>query len=246
MLYTSLTNKALRLAYAAHQGQMDQSGQPYIFHPYHLAEQMTDEVSTCVALLHDVAEDTAITLEELEQEFPPEVTDALRLLTHQPGTDYFDYVRAIRQNPVAVQVKLADLAHNSDMSRFAGCKGVMEKQLAHWQRKYSRARANLMDWPFCVAMSTPYSCTLCPDSLGMAHMKFLDWLTDDSGTATAFGMKVLCDLGHGFDDRTKEITLLPGQEFSFVHSCTDASGGGCAQTGDSLEVTGCLVPAEQL
>lgn len=74
---------------------------------------MTDEVSVCVALLHDVAEDTSVTIEELELEFPKEVTEALRLLTHDAGTDYFDYVRAIKQNPVAVKVKLADLAHNS-------------------------------------------------------------------------------------------------------------------------------------
>ena len=104
MIYTTLTNKALRLAYAAHQGQTDKSGQPYVFHPYHLAEQMTDEISVCVALLHDVVEDTAVTFEDLEQEFPKEVTDAVRLLTHQKGTDYFDYVRAIRENPVAVSL----------------------------------------------------------------------------------------------------------------------------------------------
>ena len=73
MIYTPLTNKAQRIAYDAHQGQTDKSGQPYIFHPYHLAEQMTDEVSVCVALLHDVVEDTAVTFEELEREFPPEV-----------------------------------------------------------------------------------------------------------------------------------------------------------------------------
>ena len=58
MIYTALTNKALRLAYAAHHGQTDKCGQPYIFHPYHLAEQMPDEISACVALLHDVVEDT--------------------------------------------------------------------------------------------------------------------------------------------------------------------------------------------
>ena len=81
MIYTALTNKALRLAYAAHHGQTDKSGQPYIFHPYHLAEQMTDEVGVCAALLHDVVEDTAVTLEELEREFPKEVIDVLRLLT---------------------------------------------------------------------------------------------------------------------------------------------------------------------
>ena len=120
MIYTTLTNKALRLAYAAHHGQTDKSGQPYIFHPYHLAKQMTDEVSVCVALLHDVVEDTDLTFADLEREFPPEVTGALRLLTHEKGTDYFDYVRALRGNPVAVKVKLADLAHNSDEARFAG------------------------------------------------------------------------------------------------------------------------------
>lgn len=145
MIYTALTNKALRLAYAAHHGQTDKSGQPYIFHPYHLAEQMTDEVSACVALLHDVAEDTDLTIEELEREFPREVTEALRLLTHQAGTDYFDYVRAIKTNPVAVKVKLADLAHNSDESRFAGCGDIPAEQLARRRAKYAKARAILED-----------------------------------------------------------------------------------------------------
>lgn len=145
MIYTPLTNKALRLAYAAHHGQTDKSGQPYIFHPYHLAEQMTDEISTCAALLHDVVEDTAVTIEELEQEFPKEVTGVLRLLTHEKGTDYFDYVRAIKGNPVAVKVKLADLAHNSDETRFAGCDGMPAEQLVKWREKYARARRILED-----------------------------------------------------------------------------------------------------
>ena len=143
MIYTALTNKALRLAYTAHHGQTDKSGQPYIFHPYHLAEQMTDEVSACVALLHDVAEDTNLTLEDLEREFPQEVTDALRLLNHEKGTDYFDYVRAIKQNPVAMKVKLADLAHNSDETRFAGCGDIPAEQLARWREKYAKAKAIL-------------------------------------------------------------------------------------------------------
>ena len=143
MIYTALTNKALRLAYAAHHGQTDKSGQPYIFHPYHLAEQMDDEISACVALLHDVAEDTNLTLEDLEREFPQEVTDALSLLTHEKETDYFVYVRAIKQNPVAVKVKLADLAHNSDETRFAGCGDIPTEQLARWREKYTKARAIL-------------------------------------------------------------------------------------------------------
>ena len=143
MIYTTLTNQALRLAYAAHHGQTDKSGQPYIFHPYHLAEQMTDEVSVCVALLHDVVEDTDLTFADLEREFPKEVMDALRLLTHEKGKDYLDYVRAIKKNPVAVKVKLADLAHNSDETRFAGCEDGSAKQLAKRREKYAKARAIL-------------------------------------------------------------------------------------------------------
>ena len=64
MIYTPLTNKAMRLAYDAHHGQADKSGLPYIFHPYHLAEQMTDEITVCAALLHDVVEDTSVNIEE--------------------------------------------------------------------------------------------------------------------------------------------------------------------------------------
>ena len=143
MIYTALTNKAMRIAYNAHHGQVDKSGQPYVFHPYHLAEQMEDEITVCVALLHDVMEDTDVTYEELAKEFPKEVTDALLLLTHREGTDYFDYVRAIKQNPYAKAVKLADIAHNSDQSRMAGCEDVSEGQLRYWQEKYSKAKAIL-------------------------------------------------------------------------------------------------------
>ncbi len=144
MIYTTLTNKAMRIAYAAHHGQTDKSGQPYIFHPYHLAEQMTDEISVCAAMLHDVAEDTDITLDQLAQEFPEEVIQALRLLTHDPDTDYFDYIRAIKENPTAKAVKLADLAHNSDMTRLIGT-DVPADQAARRQKKYARARAILED-----------------------------------------------------------------------------------------------------
>ena len=118
MLYTPLTKKAIRIAFDAHKDQTDKTGLPYIHHPFHLAEQMTDECSTCVALLHDVVEDTDITFEQLEAEgFPPEVMDALRLMTHDDAVPYMDYVAALKPNPIAREVKLADLAHNSDMTR---------------------------------------------------------------------------------------------------------------------------------
>lgn len=113
---------------------------PYVFHPFHLAEQMPDEVTTCVALLHDVVEHTDVTFEDLEGEFPEEVIDALRLLTHGEGDDYFLYVRNLKENPVARTVKLADLAHNSDLSRYDGCLGITEDMKRAWIERYSEAR----------------------------------------------------------------------------------------------------------
>ena len=66
MIYTPLTNRAMQIAYEAHHGQVDKCGMPYIFHPFHLAEQMEDEVTTVVALLHDVMEDTDYTADKDE------------------------------------------------------------------------------------------------------------------------------------------------------------------------------------
>ena len=118
MIYTAITKKAMKLAYEAHQGQTDKNGMPYIFHPVHLAEQMTDENTTVCALLHDVVEDTPYTLPDLRaMGFHPEVIDALTLLTHDKSDPYMDYVRKIKMNRIASAVKLADLRHNSDLSR---------------------------------------------------------------------------------------------------------------------------------
>ena len=144
MIYTPLTNKAMQIAYRAHHGQVDKSGIPYIFHPIHLAEQMDDEISCCVALLHDTVEDTDVTLEDLKKIFPPEVTDAVALMTHHDDTDYFDYVRGIKANPVARKVKLADLAHNSDQSRCVGS-DLSEEKKEYFRVKYSKAEAILLE-----------------------------------------------------------------------------------------------------
>lgn len=142
MLYTPLTCKAMRIAYEAHHGQVDKGGLPYIFHPYHLAEQMDDEVSCCAALLHDVVEDTDITLEALAKEFPQEVMEVLSLLTHQEDVPYYDYVQAVKANPIAVKIKLADIAHNSDQTR---CPNLTPEQLAYFRDKYTRAVAILTE-----------------------------------------------------------------------------------------------------
>ncbi len=144
MIYTKMTIKAMKLAYAAHHGQVDYNNIPYIFHPYHLAEQMKDEITCTVALLHDVVEDTDVTMEELEKEFPMEVIEALKLMTHSPETDYFDYVKKIKTNPIAKIVKLADLEHNSDKARNVGL-DIPKEKLDFWDYKYAKAKAILME-----------------------------------------------------------------------------------------------------
>jgi (p)ppGpp synthase/HD superfamily hydrolase len=79
---------------------------------------MENEETVCVALLHDVAEDTDMTLDQLEAEgFPERVMTALRLMTHDETVPYLDYVKALKENPIAAAVKLADLRHNSDLTR---------------------------------------------------------------------------------------------------------------------------------
>ncbi len=118
MIYTEKTKKALKLCFEAHKDQVDKSGLPYVFHPFHLAEQMPDEDTTVAALLHDVAEDTAYTLDELRgMGFGDAVMDALALLTHDDSVPYLTYVERLRDDPIARQVKLADLRHNSDITR---------------------------------------------------------------------------------------------------------------------------------
>ena len=118
MFETELTLRALEIATQAHAGQTDKAGQPYIDHPIHVAEAMETEDETVVALLHDVVEDSSWTLDDLAKEgFTGEQVEAVAALTHGPGVTYFEYIRSIKQVPLATAVKIADLRHNSDPSR---------------------------------------------------------------------------------------------------------------------------------
>ena len=136
MIYTPLTKKALKLCFEAHKNQVDKTGLPYVFHPFHLAEQMKDEYSTVCALLHDVVEDTEYTFEDLiSMGFPNEVIEALKLLTHADDVPYMDYVKALSVNPIAKAVKIADLTHNSDTSRL----DVVDEWALKREEKYKKA-----------------------------------------------------------------------------------------------------------
>ena len=141
MIYTELTKKAMKLAFAAHKDQLDKSGIPYVFHPIHLAEQMESEETAIVALLHDVVEDTEYTLQDIAaMGFPQEVLDALALMTHDKAVLYMDYVAQLKENPIARTVKLADLRHNSDLTRLDA---VDEKAHARIE-KYRKAMTELL------------------------------------------------------------------------------------------------------
>lgn len=136
MLYTELTKKAMKIAFEVHKDQVDKNGIPYIYHPIHLAEQMKTEYEICVALLHDTVEDSDITFEDLiEAGFPDEVITALRRMTHDESVAYMEYVENIRNNPIAKAVKLADLRHNSDLTRLDH---VTEKDFVR-NKKYTQA-----------------------------------------------------------------------------------------------------------
>lgn len=133
MVYTDLTKKAMQIAFNAHKEQLDKGGMPYIYHPIHLAEQMDDEHTTCVALLHDVVEDTNMTFKKLSEfGFPIEVIEALKLLTHDDNVPYLDYIMEIKKNVIAKNVKLADLAHNSDLSRLSIVDDKARKRVAKY------------------------------------------------------------------------------------------------------------------
>ncbi len=142
MIYTSLTKMALRLCFEAHKDKVDKGGIPYVFHPFHVAESMTDEITAAVALLHDVVEDTDYTLENLiDMGFPPAVTDALALMTHDKSVPYLEYVAALKNDPVARCVKLADLRHNSDASRL----DTVDDEALERLEKYKKAISLLED-----------------------------------------------------------------------------------------------------
>lgn len=142
MVYTDLTRKAMLIAYKAHAGDLDHSGVPYILHPVHLAEQMTTEDTCVVALLHDVMEDTFVTEETLRKAgfTEPQLT-ALKLMTHRDGVPYMEYVEALKDDPIARTVKLADLDHNMDRTRLTEFTEADERRY----QKYQKAKALLLE-----------------------------------------------------------------------------------------------------
>lgn len=112
--------RAIAIAASAHEGQVDKAGAPYILHPLRMMLAVTTPEARMAAVLHDVVEDTSVTLEQLRAEgFPEAVLVAVAALTKREGEDYEAFIRRVAPIPIAREVKLADLRDNADLSRIA-------------------------------------------------------------------------------------------------------------------------------
>ncbi|HEY5564897.1 MAG TPA: HD domain-containing protein [Rhodothermia bacterium] len=134
----STLRRAIEIAMEAHRGQVDKHGAPYILHPLCVMAAVSSPEAQIVAALHDVVEDHEDwTVDRLAREgFDQSIVEAVAALTRDPDDEYFDYVRRLSSNPLAREVKLADLQDNLDRSRLPG--DPTENDLARF-RRYEQA-----------------------------------------------------------------------------------------------------------
>ena len=113
-------DEAIQLARRAHEGQLDKSGRPYIAHPLRVMGRLRDEHERMTAVLHDVVEDTSVTLDDLTTAgCPPEVVAAVAAMSKHPGEDQTTYLARVAANPIARAVKRADIADNMSPERLS-------------------------------------------------------------------------------------------------------------------------------
>ena len=133
--------RAIAIAATAHAGQVDKGGAPYILHPLKVMLRMNSLEERIVAVLHDVVEDCAISLDDLRKEgFSEEVLSAIESVTKVPGESYEDFVERAAQNPIGRVVKLADLEENSDLSRIASPSWEDLERVEKYRRAIGRLR----------------------------------------------------------------------------------------------------------
>lgn len=128
--------KALEIATKAHSGQFDKVGKEYINHPIAVSNLCFTKEAKIVGLLHDVVEDTDITLEDLSKDFSSDIIEAIRLVTKTENYVIEDYYQNIKNNAIAREVKLADLTHNMDLSRYDGLE--ITKEVRERTKKYQK------------------------------------------------------------------------------------------------------------
>lgn len=131
--------KAISIASIAHEKQLDKGGEPYILHPLRVMMTMTSDEGRIVAMLHDVLEDTELTLDDLRaQGLSGKILDCLDLLTHKDNDSYEAYIGRIMEDPLATQVKIADLKDNMDWTRLKELTDTDFERLEKYLRAYQK------------------------------------------------------------------------------------------------------------
>jgi len=136
-------DEAIQVARRAHEGQLDKSGRPYIGHPLRVMGSLRDEHERMAAVLHDVVEDTTVTLADLKAAgCPEEVLAAVAAISKQPDEDQATYLARVAANPIARAVKRADIADNMSPDRLSRLDPATRERL---QAKYESALRQLGD-----------------------------------------------------------------------------------------------------
>jgi (p)ppGpp synthase/HD superfamily hydrolase len=128
---------AILLAAQSHLGQQDKAGAPYILHPLRVMMRCRTPDAMIAAVLHDLVEDPPVTLAQLhEQGYPEAVVAAVSCLTKAEGEDYDAFVARVKANPIATEVKIADIEDNMDIRRLAGVGAKEAERLERYRRAY--------------------------------------------------------------------------------------------------------------
>ncbi len=144
--YEKLLDLAIQIARTAHAGQVDKAGKPYIEHPLAVMQQVGSPEGQVVAVLHDAVEDSDLTIAQLtEQGFPQLITDAIAAITKLEAESYEEYLDRVMSDPLALEVKIADVTHNLDLSRIAHPTEADFKRIAKYEVVLKRLKAAL-DW----------------------------------------------------------------------------------------------------
>lgn len=139
-----LLERAIAIAHQAHRDQLDKGGHPYIGHPLRVMAQMTTIEAKIVAVLHDAIEDSDLSLVDLTaQGFPPSLCRALDALTKREGEAYTAYLDRVMANPLALQVKIADMTDNCDRTRIPHPTAKDEARLQRYHHTLPRLQAAL-------------------------------------------------------------------------------------------------------
>jgi (p)ppGpp synthase/HD superfamily hydrolase len=142
-----LLNRAIEIAVKGHRGQFDKAGKPYILHPLRVMVSLDNEDEMICAILHDIIEDTKIRTQDLISEgFDQKIIDAILSVTKSDiDTDYFDFIRRAKENPIGRKVKIADLKDNLNLDRISDPSPEDFRRIEKYRKALHILEADTMD-----------------------------------------------------------------------------------------------------